>query len=199
MKARSSSSRKFGGRLWRAPIDHSPLDVVAWHGNYTPYKYDLARFNTINTVSFDHPDPSIFTVLTSPSDTPGTANVDFVIFPPRWMVAEDTFRPPWFHRNVMSEYMGLIRGVYDAKAEGFVPGGGSLHNCDVRRTGPTRRRSSARAQAPLEPDNIDGTLAFMFESRYVIHPTPHALASAQLQRDYQECWQGLAKHFNGRR
>jgi homogentisate 1,2-dioxygenase len=119
---------KFGGKLWRAPIDHSPLDVVAWHGNYAPCKYDLARFNAINTVSFDHPDPSIFTVLTSPSDTPGTANVDFAIFPPRWMVAEGTFRPPWFHRNVMSEYMGLIRGVYDAKAEGFVPGGGSLHN-----------------------------------------------------------------------
>jgi homogentisate 1,2-dioxygenase len=119
---------KFAGKLWRAPIDHSPLDVVAWHGNYAPCKYDLARFNAINTVSFDHPDPSIFTVLTSPSDTPGTANVDFAIFPPRWMVAEGTFRPPWFHRNVMSEYMGLIRGVYDAKAEGFVPGGGSLHN-----------------------------------------------------------------------
>ncbi|HSY28359.1 MAG TPA: homogentisate 1,2-dioxygenase, partial [Burkholderiaceae bacterium] len=119
---------KFGGQLWSAEIGHSPLDVVAWHGNYAPYKYDLALFNTINTVSFDHPDPSIFTVLTSPSDTAGTANVDFVIFPPRWMVAEDTFRPPWFHRNVMSEYMGLIHGAYDAKAEGFVPGGGSLHN-----------------------------------------------------------------------
>ncbi len=120
---------KFMGQLWRADIDHSPLDVVAWHGNYAPYKYDLARFNTVNTVSFDHPDPSIFTVLTSPSDTAGIANVDFVIFPPRWMVAENTFRPPWFHRNVMSEYMGLVHGAYDAKAEGFLPGGGSLHNC----------------------------------------------------------------------
>ena len=189
---------KFGGRLWRAPIGHSPLDVVAWHGNYTPYKYDLGRFNTINTVSFDHPDPSVFTVLTSPSDTAGTANVDFVIFPPRWMVAEDTFRPPWFHRNVMSEYMGLIRGVYDAKAGGFVPGGGSLHN-SMSGHGPDAATFERAAEAPLEPRKIDGTLAFMFETRYVIHPTPHALASAQLQRNYQACWQGLAKHFNGRR
>ena len=120
--------QKYGGRLWTTTLDHSPLDVVAWHGNLAPCRYDLSRFNAINTVSFDHPDPSIFTVLTSPSDTPGTANLDFVIFPPRWMVAEDTFRPPWFHRNVMSEYMGLIHGSYDAKAGGFAPGGGSLHN-----------------------------------------------------------------------
>src|SRR5207247_4511832 len=119
---------KFAGGLWRARIDHSPLDVVAWHGNHVPYKYDLARFNTFNTVSFDHPDPSIFTVLTSPSDTPGTANVDFVIFPPRWLVAEHTFRPPWFHRNVMSEFMGIIHGVYDPTAEGFAPRGATLHN-----------------------------------------------------------------------
>jgi len=189
---------KFAGQLWRAPIDHSPLDVVAWHGNYTPCKYDLGRFNTINTVSFDHPDPSVFTVLTSPSDTAGTANVDFVIFPPRWMVAEDTFRPPWFHRNVMSEYMGLIRGVYDSKAGGFVPGGGSLHN-SMSGHGPDAATYERAAEAPLEPRKIDGTLAFMFETRYTIHPTPHALASAQLQRNYQACWQGLAKHFNGRR
>ena len=114
---------KFLGKLWVAEIDHSPLDVVAWHGNYAPYKYDLARFNCINTVSFDHPDPSIYTVLTSPS------GVDFAIFPPRWLVAEHTFRPPWFHRNLMNEFMGLIFGKYDAKAEGFLPGGASLHNC----------------------------------------------------------------------
>ena len=129
--------QKFQGGLWATTLDHSPLDVVAWHGNYAPYKYDLARFNTISTVSFDHPDPSIFTVLTSPSDTPGVANCDFVIFPPRWMVAEDTFRPPWFHRNVMSELMGLVHGAYDAKAEGFVPGGASLHNC-MNAHGPDR-------------------------------------------------------------
>ena len=188
---------KFGGRLWRAPIDHSPLDVVAWHGNYAPYKYDLARFNTINTVSFDHPDPSIFTVLTSPSDAPGTANVDFVIFPPRWMVAEATFRPPWFHRNVMSEYMGLIRGVYDAKAEGFVPGGGSLHNA-MSGHGPDAATFERASQVELAPQRIDGTLAFMFESRYVIHPTAHALACPQLQRDYPACWRGLARHFTGK-
>jgi homogentisate 1,2-dioxygenase len=185
---------KFGGRLWSARIDHSPLDVVAWHGNYAPYKYDLAKFNVINTVSFDHPDPSIFTVLTSPSDTAGVANVDFVIFPPRWMVAEETFRPPYFHRNVMNEYMGLIRGAYDAKAEGFVPGGGSLHNC-MSGHGPDAATFETASSAKLQPKYLDDTLAFMFESRYLIRPTRFALASPLLQRDYWKCWHGLKKHF----
>ena len=188
---------KFMGQLWAAWIDHSPLDVVAWHGNYTPCKYDLALFNAINTVSFDHPDPSIFTVLTSPSDTPGTANVDFVIFPPRWMVAEHTFRPPWFHRNIMSEYMGLVYGAYDAKAEGFLPGGGSLHNC-MSGHGPDAATFERASSAELAPQRIDNTLAFMFESRYVIRPTRFALEAPQLQKDYLECWQGLRKQFTGR-
>ncbi|MGN6183779.1 MAG: homogentisate 1,2-dioxygenase [Thermoanaerobaculia bacterium] len=186
---------KFGGRLWSAKIDHSPLDVVAWHGNYAPYKYDLARFNTMNTVSFDHPDPSIFTVLTSPSDTPGVANCDFVIFPPRWMVAENAFRPPYFHRNIMNEYMGLIYGVYDAKAEGFVPGGGSLHNC-MSGHGPDAQTFEQASAAKLEPRYLGDTLAFMFESRYLIRPTRFALETPLLQRDYWKCWQGLTKHFN---
>ena len=189
---------KFAGALWRAPIGHCPLDVVAWHGNDAPYKYDLARFNAMNTVTFDHPDPSIFTVLTSPSDTPGTANVDFVIFPPRWVVAEGTFRPPWFHRNVMSEYMGLIRGVYDAKAEGFVPGGGSLHNA-MSGHGPDAATFERASHAELAPQKLADTLAFMFESRYVIHPTERALSSPQLQNDYADCWQGLHRHFTATR
>lgn len=186
---------KFGGRLWRAKIDHSPLDVVAWHGNYAPYKYDLARFNAIGTVSFDHPDPSIFTVLTSPSDTPGVANCDFVIFPPRWMVAEHTFRPPYFHRNVMNEYMGLIRGVYDAKAEGFVPGAGSLHNC-MSGHGPDAATFDAASAADLKPQFLGDTLAFMFESRSIICPTRFALETPLLQRDYWQCWKGLRRNFN---
>jgi homogentisate 1,2-dioxygenase len=189
---------KFNGQLWAAEISHSPLDVVAWHGNYAPYKYDLSLFNTINTVSFDHPDPSIFTVLTSPSDTPGTANVDFVIFPPRWMVAENTFRPPWFHRNIMSEYMGLIHGAYDAKAEGFVPGGGSLHN-SMSGHGPDAATFERASEVALAPHKIENTLAFMFESRYIIRPTAHALAAPQLQKNYLECWQGLKKNFTGKR
>jgi len=188
---------KFCGGLWSAPIPHSPLDVVAWHGNNTPYKYDLSRFNTINTVSHDHCDPSIFTVLTSPSDTPGVANVDFVIFPPRWMVAEHTFRPPWFHRNVMSEYMGLVRGAYDAKAEGFLPGGGSLHNCMSGHGTDALTFEKART-ATLVPHKIEDTLAFMFESRYVIHPTAQALVSPALQKNYQACWQTLPKLFDPR-
>jgi homogentisate 1,2-dioxygenase len=184
--------QKFQGRLWRTTLDHSPFDVVAWHGNSAPCRYDLARFNAMNTVSFDHPDPSIFTVLTSPSEIAGTANCDFVIFPPRWMVAEDTFRPPWFHRNTMSEFMGLVHGAYDAKEGGFEPGGASLHN-QMNGHGPdaeTHRRASA---ADLKPVKLDNTLAFMFESRWVIRPTRVAMELRGLQADYDDCWQGFDK------
>jgi homogentisate 1,2-dioxygenase len=187
---------KFQGNLWEAEIGHSPLDVAAWHGNYAPYKYDLTRFNTINTVSFDHPDPSIFTVLTSPSDTPGIANCDFVIFPSRWVVAEHTFRPPYFHRNVMNEYMGLIFGAYDAKEQGFVPGGASLHNC-MSGHGPDADTFEKASNAELMPQRYENTLAFMFESRAVIRPTKFAIETPALQRDYFECWQGLKKNFRG--
>jgi len=186
---------KFLGRLWHCQIDHSPLDIVAWHGNYAPCKYDMARFNCINTVSFDHPDPSIFTVLTAPSGLPGTANVDFVIFPPRWMVAEHTFRPPWFHRNMMNEFMGLILGQYDAKAEGFVPGGASLHNC-MSGHGPDAETFARASAADLKPNYIDGTLAFMFETRLPVRPTRFARESKILQHQYYECWQSLKKNFH---
>ena len=188
---------KFAGRLYACDIDHSPLDVVAWVGNSVPYKYNLERFNVINTVSYDHPDPSIFTVLTSPSATPGTANVDFVIFPPRWMVGEDTFRAPWYHRNVMSEFMGLIYGVYDAKPEGFVPGGASLHNC-MSAHGPDEAAFEGSSNSRLAPVKQEATMAFMFESRYVIQPTRFALESAQRQQHYVDCWQKLKRHFNAR-
>ena len=184
--------QKFMGSLWTTPLGRSPLDVVAWHGNYAPWKYDLARFNTIGTVSFDHPDPSIFTVLTSPSDVPGTANVDFVIFPPRWMVAEDTFRPPWFHRNVMSECMGLITGAYDAKAEGFRPGALSLHN-QMSGHGPDVATWQAASNAELKPHKIDGTMAFMIESRWVFRPTAFALETGALDEDYDQAWDGFPK------
>jgi len=186
---------KFDGVFWRARIDHSPLDVVAWHGNYAPYKYDLRLFNAINSVSFDHPDPSIFTVLTSPSEIVGTADVDFVIFPPRWMVAEHTFRPPYFHRNLMNEYMGLIFGTYDAKAEGFVPGGASLHNC-MSGHGPDAATFDQASGATLEPRYLGDTLAFMFETRHILRPTAAALDAPQRQRDYWRCWQGLKKNFS---
>ena len=185
---------KFLGNLWTSEFDHSPLDVVAWHGNYAPYKYDLRLFNCINTVSFDHPDPSIFTVLTSPSELPGTANVDFVIFPPRWMVAEHTFRPPWFHRNFMNEFMGLVQGQYDAKAEGFVPGGASLHNC-MSGHGPDAETFERASSAELKPVKLDGTRAFMFETRFACRPTKFAMDTAMLQHEYYECWQGLKKNF----
>lgn len=182
--------QKYLGNLWVTRLDHSPLDVVAWHGNLAPYRYDLARFNTIGTVSFDHPDPSIFTVLTSPSDVPGRANADFVIFPPRWMVAEDTFRPPWFHRNVMSEAMGLIHGAYDAKADGFAPGGISLHNL-MTGHGPDVASWKGASEAELKPHKIESTMAFMVESCWPYRPTAHASASAQL--DYDGVWAGFPK------
>jgi homogentisate 1,2-dioxygenase len=186
---------KFQGHLWRADIGHSPLDVVGWHGNCAPYRYDLRRFNAIGSISFDHPDPSIFTVLTAPSDTPGTANVDFAIFPPRWLVAQHTFRPPWFHRNVASEFMGLVHGAYDAKAEGFVPGGASLHNC-MSGHGPDAATFDKASAADLSrPDVIAGTMAFMFETRAVLRPTKQALEAAHRQRGYQQCWDGLRRNF----
>jgi homogentisate 1,2-dioxygenase len=187
---------KFQGNLWTAEQKHSPLNVVAWHGNFAPYKYDLAKFMVIGTVSYDHPDPSIYTVLTSPSDTPGTANIDFVIFPPRWLVGEDTFRPPWFHRNVMCEFMGLLRGVYDAKAEGFLPGGASLHNC-MSAHGPDAETWERASAADLKPHKVDDTMAFMFETRFAMRLTRYAMESSELQQDYFEGWQGLKNNFRG--
>jgi homogentisate 1,2-dioxygenase len=186
---------KFQGHLWRADIGHSPIDVVAWHGNYAPYKYDLRRFNTIGSISYDHPDPSIFLVLHSPSDSEGVSNMDFVIFPPRWLVAQDTFRPPWFHRNIASEFMGLVHGAYDAKAEGFVPGGASLHNSFTGHGPDAATFEKASAADLTKPDVIRDTMAFMFESRAVLRPTAQALDAAHRQRDYQACWSGLRKHF----
>jgi homogentisate 1,2-dioxygenase len=186
---------KFCGELWTAPIGHSPLDVVAWHGNNAPYKYDLRRFNTMGSVSFDHPDPSIFLVLQSVSDTAGVDNLDFVIFPPRWLVMEDTFRPPWFHRNVASEFMGLVSGVYDAKAQGFVPGGASLHNC-MSGHGPDAATFERASRADTSrPVHITDTMAFMFETRSVLQPTRYALKSPLLEPHYDAVWQGLQKHF----
>jgi homogentisate 1,2-dioxygenase len=185
---------KFQGQLWETQINHSPLDVVAWHGNYVPYKYDLSLFNTMNSVSFDHPDPSIFTVLTSPSPATGIANVDFVIFPPRWMVANETFRPPYYHRNIMSEYMGLIHGKYDAKETGFIPGGGSLHNC-MSAHGPDASAYQKAVSMHLQPEYYADTLAFMFESRHVWQLTEHALNADFRQKNYLECWKGLKSNF----
>jgi len=187
---------KFMGNLWAAEMDHSPLDVVAWHGNFAPYKYDLRRFNTVGSISYDHPDPSIFLVLQAQTATPGVDDIDFVIFPPRILAAQHTFRPPWFHRNIASEFMGLIHGVYDAKAEGFLPGGASLHNA-MSGHGPDAETFTKASNADTsKPDYVKDTMAFMFETRCVIRPTRFALESAQLQAEYFQCWQGLAKHFD---
>ena len=183
---------RFHGRCWETTLGHSPFDVVAWHGNLVPWRYDLARFNTIGSISFDHPDPSIFTVVTSPGELTGTANADFVVFPPRWLVAEDTFRPPWFHRNVMSEFMGLIEGSYDAKAGGFAPGAASLHNM-MSSHGPDAATYAAAIAAELIPHRLSGTMAFMVESRHVFRPTAAALASPALQLDYDAVWTDFAK------
>ncbi|HET7837082.1 MAG TPA: homogentisate 1,2-dioxygenase [Variovorax sp.] len=186
--------KKSGGRFWSAPTSHSPFNVVAWHGNLAPVKYDTAHFMTIGSISFDHPDPSIFTVLTSPSDTPGTANCDFVIFPPRWLVMEDTFRPPWYHRNLMSEFMGLVYGEYDAKPGGFKPGGASLHNCMVPH-GPDEEAFDKASHSDLKPQKLDNTLAFMFESRFRFIPTAYAMQSPALDQNYADCWAGLKDQF----
>jgi len=187
---------KWGGEMYSCPLQYSPLDVVAWHGNYAPYQYDLRTFSPLGAVAFDHPDPSIFTVLTSASEVPGTANVDFVIFPERWLVAEHTFRPPWYHRNIMSEFMGLIYGVYDAKPGNFAPGGMSLHNCMLPH-GPDSEAFESASRGALEPVKLENTMAFMLESRLPQRMTRYAAESPQRQENYADCWQPLQKHFNG--
>jgi homogentisate 1,2-dioxygenase len=186
---------KWGGRFWRTTLGHSPLDVVAWHGNYAPYKYDLRRFSPVGPILFDHADPSIFTTLTAPTGTPGTANVDFVIFPERWIVAENTFRPPWYHMNLMSEFMGLIFGQYDAKPHGFTPGGFSLHNCMLPH-GPDAEAFTRASTVDLAPHKLTNTLAFMFETYLPQRVSPWAAALPQLQADYVECWAGLERRFD---
>ncbi len=189
---------KWGGELHATEIGQSPLDVVGWHGNYAPYKYDLRHFSPVGAIAFDHPDPSIFTVLTAPSETPGTANIDFVIFPERWMVAENTFRPPWYHRNLMSEFMGLIYGVYDAKPEGFTPGGFSLHN-QMLPHGPDDKAFDHASNGELKPVKLTGTMAFMFETRFPQRVTAYAAGLPELQDSYIDCWAGLKKNFTGER
>jgi homogentisate 1,2-dioxygenase len=185
---------KWCGDLYCADIGQSPLDVVAWHGNYAPYKYDLRRYSPVGAISFDHPDPSIFTVLTAPSETSGTANVDFVAFPDRWAVADDTFRPPWYHRNIMSEFMGLIHGVYDARPDGFMPGGISLHNCMLPH-GPDAKVFEEASTAPLGPVKMQGAMAFMFETRYPQRVTKFAAELKTLDANYASVWAGLKKNF----
>ena len=187
---------KFMGSLWTARMNHSPMDVVAWHGNFAPYKYNLRRFNAIGSISFDHPDPSIFLVLHSTSDTAGVSNIDFVIFPPRILAMQDTFRPPWFHRNVASEFMGLVHGAYDAKAEGFAPGGASVHNCMTGHGPDSQTFEKGTRDDTTQPHVIRDTMAFMFETRFVWAPTPFALESSLRQHEYHRSWQGLARHFH---
>ena len=189
---------KWGGELYSTRLGHSPIDVVAWHGNYAPYKYDLRTFSPVGAIAFDHPDPSIFTVLTSPSETAGTANIDFVIFPERWAVAENTFRPPWYHMNIMSEFMGLICGVYDARPEGFTPGGISLHNCMLPH-GPDRQAFDHASFGEQKPVKMTGTMAFMFETRFPQRVTKFGATTPALQNNYTDCWKGLEKRFNPNR
>jgi homogentisate 1,2-dioxygenase len=187
---------KWCGQFHRTEIGQSPLDIVAWHGNYAPVKYDLRAYCPVGAILFDHPDPSIFTVLTAPSGVEGTANIDFVLFRERWLVAENTFRPPWYHKNVMSELMGNIYGQYDAKPQGFVPGGMSLHNMMLPH-GPDREAFEKATTSNLGPDKLDNTMSFMFETRFPQHLTRFAANEAPLQDDYIDCWTSLEKKFDG--
>lgn len=196
---RDANSRvvaKWQGQFHETFIDHSPLDVVAWHGNYAPVKYDLKTYCPVGSILFDHPDPSIFTVLTAPSGVPGTANIDFVLFRERWMTMEKTFRPPWYHKNIMSELMGNIYGEYDAKPDGFAPGSVSLHNMMIPH-GPDNGAFEKATHSDLKPEKLDNTMSFMFETRFPQHLTKYAADEAPLQDDYSECWDSLEKHFDG--
>ena len=194
--AKSRVVIKWCGQFHETFIDHSPLDVVAWHGNYAPVKYDLRTYSPVGAILFDHPDPSIFTVLTAPSGHEGTANIDFVIFRDRWLPAENTFRPPWYHKNIMSEFMGNIHGQYDAKPKGFVPGGMSLHNMMLPH-GPDHNAFEKASNEPMVPVKLKDTMAFMFETRFPQHLTHFAAHEAPLQDDYADCWDGLEKKFDG--
>ena len=191
----STVTIKWCGQFHITEIDHSPLDIVAWHGNYAPCKYDLRTFSPVGALLFDHPDPSIFTVLTAPSGVEGTANIDFVLFRDRWSVAENTFRPPWYHKNIMSELMGNIHGVYDAKPEGFAPGGMSLHNMMLPH-GPDMDAFEKATNSKLGPQKMENTMSFMFETRFPQHLTSYAAKDAPLQDDYVECWSSLKKNFS---
>ncbi|PTW62989.1 homogentisate 1,2-dioxygenase [Breoghania corrubedonensis] len=195
-EAESTVVVKWCGAFHATKIGHSPLDVVAWHGNYAPCKYDLRTYSPVGAILFDHPDPSIFTVLTAPSGQPGTANIDFVLFRERWMVAEHSFRPPWYHKNIMSELMGNIYGVYDAKPQGFVPGGMSLHNMMLPH-GPDRDAFEGASNADLKAEKLDETMSFMFETRFPQHLTTFAASEAPLQDNYIDCWDSLEKKFDG--
>ena len=192
----STLTIKWCGQFHETKIGQSPLDVVAWHGNYAPYKYDLRTYCPVGAILFDHPDPSIFTVLTAPSGVPGTANIDFVLFRDRWMVAENTFRPPWYHKNIMSELMGNIYGQYDAKPQGFVPGGMSLHNMMLPH-GPDKNAFEGASNSNLGPEKLENTMSFMFETRFPQHLTEFAGKEAPLQDDYIDCWSDLEKKFDG--
>ncbi|EDW76012.1 uncharacterized protein Dwil_GK14896 [Drosophila willistoni] len=187
---------KYQGGLFVAKQNHTVFDVVAWHGNYVPFKYDLNKFMVINSVSFDHCDPSIFTVLTCPSLRPGTAIADFVIFPPRWSVQEHTFRPPYYHRNCMSEFMGLILGRYEAKEDGFAAGGATLHSM-MTPHGPDVKCFDGASKAKLVPERIaEGTQAFMFETSLSLAVTKWGEETCQkLDAEYYECWQSLKDNF----
>jgi len=192
----STVTIKWCGQFHQTKIKQSPLDVVAWHGNNVPVKYDLSTYCPVGSILFDHPDPSIFTVLTAPGGSPGTANIDFVLFRERWMVMEDTFRPPWYHKNIMSELMGNIYGQYDAKPQGFVPGGMSLHNMMIPH-GPDKEAFEKASNANLGPDKLDNTMSFMFETRFPQHLTAYAAKEAPLQDDYIDCWDSIEKKFDG--
>jgi homogentisate 1,2-dioxygenase len=194
--APSTVTIKWCGAFHQTKIGHSPLDVVAWHGNYAPVKYDLRTYCPVGAVLFDHPDPSIFTVLTAPSGQDGTANIDFVLFRERWMVAENTFRPPWYHKNIMSELMGNIYGVYDAKPKGFIPGGISLHNMMLPH-GPDKNAFEGASNADLKAEKLDNTMSFMFETRFPQQLTEFAANEAPLQDDYIDCWADIEKKFDG--
>jgi homogentisate 1,2-dioxygenase len=189
---------KFLGEFFMCTSKMNPLDVVSWRGNYYPYKYNLRNYNTINSVSFDHPDPCIFTVMSSMSTRPGVAVLDFVVFQKRFMVAENTFRPPYFHRNTMAEFMGNIYGDYDAKSGGFEPGCSSLHS-PMTPHGPETKATEKAMHEDLKPVKYKDTMSFMFESCYLLRIANDAYvteSSVQVDHEYNNCWNDMKIYFD---
>jgi homogentisate 1,2-dioxygenase len=185
---------KHGGQLFRATIDHVPYDVVAWHGNHVPCKYDLAHFNAMGSVSFDHPDPSILTVLTCPLDDHGNNMADVLVFSGRWEVAEHTFRPPYYHRNVATEFSYIV--ALPEPYSGFEKGAYFL-SPSMTPHGISGRAHRQALEADDAPRRLpDGSIWVMFETALGLRLTPWAMASGNRDDAYHELWTDMPATFS---
>ncbi|HEY3498273.1 MAG TPA: homogentisate 1,2-dioxygenase, partial [Polyangiaceae bacterium] len=190
---------KLGGALYEARQDHSPFDVVAWHGNHCPYVYDLALFTPAGYTRVDHPDPSIHTVLSAPLDERGTHSLDLVVFPPRWDATEGTFRPPYFHRNATTEINGIVREV-SSPGSMFVPGclflTPSMTPHGPVAAGVERAFSLSDAEADKPHRYSENACWFQFETALPFSLTPWARNAPHRLHDWHSKWGSYRSYFD---